>query len=83
MVYHVGSPLMLEGNRFLPLTGIPILNRERINVWFAVWLPEPFLVATIIEKSFTIWPRAPVCSATLCKSTTIGCSLHGMRVLIP
>src|SRR3972149_4982501 len=44
---------MLEGNRFLPDTGMPILKIERRMVLLAVELPEPFLVPTVIEKSFT------------------------------
>src|SRR5690606_5023978 len=59
MVYHVGKPLMLDGNRFLPLTGIPIRNSDRINTSFEVWLPEPFLVATISAKSLTIGSCCP------------------------
>jgi hypothetical protein len=55
MVYQVGNPWMLDGNRFLPDTGIPILNRERKMVVFAVWLPDPFTVPTVMEKSFTIF----------------------------
>jgi hypothetical protein len=53
MVYQVGRPWILEGKRFLPLTGIPIRNRARRRARFEVWLPEPFAVATTIEKSFT------------------------------
>src|SRR5689334_1383527 len=44
---------MLEGKRFLPETGIPILKIARKMVLLAVELPEPFLVPTIMEKSFT------------------------------
>jgi hypothetical protein len=47
---------MLDGNRFLPETGTPILNRERKMVVFAVWLPDPFIVPTVMEKSFMIFP---------------------------
>ena len=54
MVYQVGNPEMFDGNRFLPLTGIPILNIARIRVLLAVWLPEPFSVATTNEKSLII-----------------------------
>jgi len=43
----------LEGKRFLPETGMPILKIARKMVLFAVELPEPFFVPTIIEKSFT------------------------------
>src|SRR5579859_1910169 len=42
---------MLEGKRFLPQTGMPILNRARKSELLAVWLPEPLTVATTIEKS--------------------------------
>ena len=45
---------MLDGNRFLPETGMPILKIERRMVLLAVELPEPFFVPTVIEKSFTI-----------------------------
>jgi hypothetical protein len=38
---------------FFPDTGIPILKIARIRVRFAVWLPEPFTVAMLIEKSLT------------------------------
>src|SRR5512141_1761834 len=45
---------MLEGKRFLPETGMPILKIALRMVLLAVELPEPFLVPTVIEKSFTI-----------------------------
>jgi hypothetical protein len=44
---------MLEGKRFLPETGIPILKIALKMVLLAVELPEPFFVPTVIEKSFT------------------------------
>src|SRR5512147_2075423 len=44
---------MLDGKRFLPETGMPILKIARKMVLLAVELPEPFLVPTVIEKSFT------------------------------
>src|SRR5579862_6243133 len=53
MVNHVGSPWMLEGNKFLPLTGMPIWKMERISTELEDWLPEPFMVATWMEKSLT------------------------------
>ncbi len=53
MVYQVGRPWMLEGNRFLPETGMPILKMARRMVLLAVELPEPFFVPTMIEKSLT------------------------------
>ena len=46
---------MLEGNRFLPLAGTPILWMARISVLLAVWLPEPLTVATVIEKLLHDW----------------------------
>src|SRR5262245_25657682 len=58
MVYHVGRPAILEGNKFLPLTGMPILKTARISVLLAVWLPEPLTVAATIAKSFTIGGRS-------------------------
>src|SRR5947209_5350708 len=54
MVYQVGSPAMLEGKRFLPETGTPMRKIERSNTLFADCEPEPFKVATCIEKSLTI-----------------------------
>src|SRR5690349_5300585 len=53
MVNQVGRPAMLEGKRFLPLTGMPILKMARNSEVFAVWLPEPFTVATTMEKLLT------------------------------
>ena len=37
---------MFEGNRFFPDTGTPIRKMERSSTRLAVWLPEPFTVAT-------------------------------------
>src|SRR5215216_1707783 len=42
---------MLEGKRFFPETGIPILKIALKIVLLAVELPDPFLEPTIIEKS--------------------------------
>jgi hypothetical protein len=44
---------MLDGKIFFPDTGIPIRNSALSRVVFAVWLPEPFTVPNVIEKSFT------------------------------
>src|SRR6266496_5537381 len=44
---------MFDGNKFLPETGMPILKIARKMVLLAVELPEPFLVPTMMEKSFT------------------------------
>src|ERR1700691_4161435 len=53
MVNQVGSPAMFDGNMFLPDTGTPIWKIERISTVLAVWLPDPFTVATCKEKSLT------------------------------
>jgi hypothetical protein len=45
-VYHVGRPAMLDGNMFLPDTGMPIWKMDRRSTRFAVWLPDPLTVAT-------------------------------------
>ena len=52
---------MLEGKRFFPETGMPILKSARKMVVLAVELPDPFIVPTVIEKSFVIFSsmRAP------------------------
>jgi hypothetical protein len=34
---------------------MPILNKARNMIVFAVWLPEPLTVAIVIEKSLTIF----------------------------
>src|SRR5690242_21572731 len=58
MVYQVGSPAMLDGNRFFPETGTPIWKMARSSTMFDDCDPDPFAVATWIEKSFTTGPRA-------------------------
>lgn len=54
MIYHVGRPDMLEGNKFLPLTGTPISNKDWSKIRFADWEPVPFAVAIFIVKSLTM-----------------------------
>src|SRR5215469_1556136 len=44
---------MFEGKIFLPLTGIPILNRARRRQLLAVWLPDPLTVAATMVKLLT------------------------------
>src|SRR5215211_325537 len=53
MVYHVGRPAMFDGNMFLPEMGTPIWKMARSSTWLAVWLPDPFTVATEMLKSLT------------------------------
>src|SRR6476659_7846462 len=53
MVNQVGRPAMFEGKRFLPETGTPIWKMARRRVVFAVWLPDPFTVATWMLKLLT------------------------------
>ena len=60
MVNQVGSPAMFDGNIFFPETGMPIWKMERIRTVLAVWLPDPFTVATWMLKSLiTEWPDSP------------------------
>src|SRR5581483_8580578 len=60
MVNQVGRPAMFDGNMFLPDTGMPIWKMERISTVLAVWLPEPFTVATCMLKSLvTAWSGSP------------------------
>ena len=60
-VNQVGRPWMLDGNMFLPLTGIPMPRIDRIRTRFADWLPVPFEVATVMMTSLTrALPAAPV-----------------------
>src|ERR1035438_6912265 len=56
MVNQVGNPAMLDGNMFLPATGIPIWKMARMRTVLAVWLPLPLTVATWMLKSLvTEW----------------------------
>src|SRR5512133_288940 len=57
-VYRVGGAAMLDGKRFLPETGTPIWKMARSSTMFDDCEPEPFAVATWIEKSLTTGPRA-------------------------
>ena len=57
---QVGRPAMFEGNIFLPETGMPIWKMDRISTELAVWLPDPFTVATCMLKSLTTgWLDCP------------------------
>ena len=60
-MYQVGSPAMFDGNRFFPETGTPIWKIARSSTVFELCEPEPFAVATWMEKSFT---TAPPCGRT-------------------
>src|SRR6476619_3791888 len=71
MVYHVGSPAMLEGNMFFPETGTPIRRIERRRTRLAVWLPEPLTVATWMLKSFVI-RGVTGCAAPSWAATSVG-----------
>jgi len=47
---------------FFPDTGMPIWKSERIRTVLAVWLPDPFTVATWMLKSLTtVLPGCPGC----------------------
>ena len=54
MMYHVGSPEICDGNRFLPLDGIPMSKKDCSNIKFADCDPVPFAVAMLMQKSLTI-----------------------------
>src|SRR5215471_16151606 len=60
IVNQVGSPWMFEGKRFLPETGMPIWKMDRIRIVLEDWEPEPFAVATWIEKSLMTGGRFAV-----------------------
>src|SRR5215204_2057443 len=47
---------MFEGKRFLPDTGMPIWKMDRRSTRLAVWLPDPFTVATWMLKSLATAP---------------------------
>ncbi len=49
--YQVGSPWMLDGNRFLPDTGMPIRKMACISSPLALADPVPFTVAIFSAKS--------------------------------
>src|SRR6202521_6127003 len=53
IVNQVGSPWMFDGKRVFPETGMTIWEMHRIRMLLDDMLPDPFAVATWIEKSFT------------------------------
>src|SRR5262245_2008888 len=72
IVNQVGNPWMLDGKRFLPETGIPIWKTARIRMLLEDWLPDPFAVATWIEKSLTTLGRAgPAFAGAFSSRTTL------------
>src|SRR5258708_10458782 len=85
MVYQVGRPAMLEGNRFLPETGTPIWKMLRSSTVFADCDPEPFTVATWMLKSFILRRSAGICAARSCtpRSTVAMIVLCGLSPLYP
>ena len=62
---------MLLGNRFLPVTGMPILNSARSSTPLLVWLPEPLTVAMLIVKLLTIIGRSPITAGASCTAIVI------------
>src|SRR5271169_2818343 len=70
MVYHVGSPAMFEGNRFLPETGTPIWKIVRSRTVLALCDPEPLAVATCMLKSLTMGLRSGA-SAEPCTAISV------------
>ena len=53
-MYQVGNPEIFDGNKFFPLTGIPMSNSVCNRIRLADWEPVPFAVAILMVKSFTI-----------------------------
>src|SRR5579862_5964900 len=51
--YQVGSPWMLDGNRFFPETGMPIRKIACIKRLLALADPVPLTLASLIAQSFT------------------------------
>jgi hypothetical protein len=69
MMNQVGSPEMLLGKRFLPLTGTPISNIECNSVRLDDCDPVPFAVAMLMTKSLTVFPIAFVVPSAESPST--------------
>src|ERR1700722_18731013 len=63
MVYQVGNPAMLEGKRFLPLTGMPMAKMLLSRTRFADCDPDRLTVATWMLKSLMTRLDVGVCSA--------------------
>ena len=53
---QVGSPEMLLGNKFFPLTGTPISNNDCKIIRFDDCEPVPLAVATLTMKSLIFFP---------------------------
>ncbi|GIR77014.1 MAG: hypothetical protein CM15mP78_17130 [Candidatus Poseidoniales archaeon] len=50
-MYHVGSPEMLDGKRFFPLTGTPMSKSDWRRIKLADCDPVPLAVAMLMVKS--------------------------------
>src|SRR5579864_4833385 len=70
MVYHVGSPAMFEGNRFLPETGTPIWKMLRRSTVLELCEPLPLTVATWMLMSLTTG-TLPARPAVSCSPTSV------------
>jgi hypothetical protein len=66
---------MFDGKRFFPETGIPIWKIERIRMLLDDMLPDPFAVATWIEKSFTTAGPTGAAEGVFSSRTTLTGSL--------
>ena len=62
---------MFDGNMFFPDTGMPIWKIDRSSTRLAVWLPDPFTVATWMLKSLII-RRVGGCAAPSWAATSVG-----------
>jgi len=70
-MYHVGRPWMLLGNRFLPVTGMPILKNARSSTPLLVWLPDPLIVAMFNEKLLITSPCFATGAGASCSAILI------------
>ena len=75
-MYHVGNPEIFDGNKFLPLTGIPMSNNVCRRIRFADCEPVPFAVAMLIVKSFTI---LSISGCPLCPHPRRGLAIDSLR----
>ena len=66
--YQVGSPWMLDGKTFFPVTGIPIRKIACMISPFALAEPVPLTVPILNAKSFV---RSKLMRSTLIRSTLI------------
>src|SRR6516165_2926859 len=75
---------MFEGKRFLPETGTPIRKMARRSTVLDDCEPEPFAVATWMERSFTTGPRAmATAGGAPCVVEPSFCGISALRLDAP